>query len=725
MNVKEPSRFQHVIGTSLGGCEILDLLGQGSMGEVFRARQPSLGRTVAVKILAPELSRRDDLIRRFRREARAVARLNHQNIATVYDFGSSEGLHFIVMEHVDGRSLEDIAEEEGMLDSELALNYISQAAAGLDHARKAGILHRDIKPGNLLVSKDGIVKIVDFGLAKTENESGGASLTSIGSMIGTPNYMSPEQCTGGRISPATDVYGLGGTFYRLLTGQTCFHAENAIAVMLKHKSEDPLPPFLLRPDLPAGYSEVVMKMLAKRPEDRYADSGELLADLENLKAGRVPKASSLCYWSPPANPGFQDDRHVVRGLLQWKLAAPDQIREAIRIQHQFQDVGRDERIHDIMFAKDWVAAEGIKDLWDAIRRTRRQRMDQAFLAAAKDKGIVPEERIEWVQRRLSEREKSGHPVSACHILSSREYVFPDEVKDILLDHLEKERLREEIAFRESVLRLGLLDPGRLDAVRSEKGLTPSRKDYRRLDQLVVENGLLPASNVKVVFRARLLEEIGGTPEELRNLVAGLRAEEPRPAGLGQEGAAAASPASGKPDDDKRRTILPDFDKLKMETGVFCPFCRKEIPSASVFCPYCRHRLPFEKKGPRPASVLRDIMMTPPPRPMSLQALPGHAPFPQGVGPRSPGKPEPAVPDLWVARFPGGEMTRPLSLEMTAKLISSKKITRETPVQPPYAEGQWIEAGKVKELARFFGVCHACNKPILANETSCPHCDAAF
>lgn len=719
MSGNNASRFEHVIGTTIGGCEILNLIGQGSMGEVFRARQASLGRTVAIKILAPELSRREDLIRRFRREARAVARLSHQNIATVYDFGSSDGLHFIAMEYVDGQSLEDLAGAEGMLDAELALNYISQAAAGLDHAQKAGILHRDIKPGNLLVSSDGVVKVVDFGLAKTEHESTGANLTTIGSMIGTPNYMSPEQCTGGRVTAAADVYGLGGTFYRLLTGQTCFSAENAIAVMLKHKSEDPLPPFLLRADLPAGYSEVVMKMLAKQSAHRYADSGDLLGDLENLKAGRVPGASSLCYWSSPVDPGFQDDRHVVRGLLQWKLATPAQIRESIQIQHQFQEIGRDERIHDIIFAKDWVQAEGIKELWDAIRRTRRQRTDQAFMAAAKDRGIIQPERIEWVQRRQLEREKSGQPLTACYVLTSREYVFPDEARAILLDYLGKERAREQTAFREAAIRLGLIETAQVDALLAERDPAPGKGDYRRLDQQALEGGLLSPQQVRTIFRARLLEEVGGSAEEVAGLVAGPASRAPAP-GAASSGVKAPQPEPvSRTLADKSRSILPDFEDLKMETGIFCPFCRKEIPSASVFCPYCRHKLPFERKEKRPTSVLREIMMTPPPRSKPKRHGPGAPP-----GPAKEKAPTLAH-DLWVARLPGGELTRPLSLEEVAKLIASRKVTRDTHVQPPYAAGRWVESGKVKELARFFGLCHVCGKPVVANDTSCPQCGATF
>jgi len=719
MSENNGSRFGHVIGTTIGGCEILNLIGQGSMGEVFRARQASLGRTVAVKILAPELSRRDDLIRRFRREARAVARLSHQNIASVYDFGSSEGLHFIVMEYVDGQSLEDLAEQEGMLDAELALNYISQAAAGLDHAQQASILHRDIKPGNLLVSSDGVVKVVDFGLAKTEHESTGANLTTIGSMIGTPNYMSPEQCTGGRITAAADVYGLGGTFYRLLTGQTCFSAENAIAVMLKHKSEDPLPPFLLRADLPAGYSEVVMKMLAKQSEHRYADSGELLRDLENLKAGRVPEALSLCYWSPPADPSFQDDRHVARGLLQWKLATAAQIRESIQIQHQFQEIGRDERIHDIVFARDWVQPEGIKELWDAIRRTRRQRTDQAFMTAAKDQGIIQQERIEWVQRRQLEREKSGRPVTACYVLISREYVFPDEARAILLDYLEKERAREQTAFREAAIRLGLLEAAQADALLAEREPEPGRGDYRRLDQLVVECGLLSPQQARTIFRARLLEEVGGSAEEVAGLMAGTASGEST-TGAASSGVKALRPQSvSRSLADKSQSILPDFEDLKMETGIFCPFCRKEIPSASVFCTYCRHRLPFERKEKHPTSVLREIMMTPPPRSRPGAASPGAR---AGAAKE---RAESMARDLWVARLPGGKMTRPLALEEVAKLIASGKVTRDTHVQPPYSGGRWVESGKVKELARFFGLCHVCGKSVVANDTSCPHCGAAF
>ena len=724
MDNANPPQIEQMIGRNVGGCEILELVGQGAMGDVYRAHQVSLKRTVALKILARELSRRQDLIQRFRREAHAVARLSHQNIANVYDFGECDGLYYLVMEFVDGQSLEETAQEADRLDPEVALDYIMQAAAGLAHAQKVGILHRDIKPGNLLASNDGVIKVADFGLAKTEYDTTTGDITAIGTMMGTPNYMSPEQCAGGQVTAATDVYCLGGTFYRVITGQTCFPAENAVAVMLKHQSEDPVPPFLLRPELPTGYSEIIMKMLSKKPEDRYADAGEALEDLANLKEGRPVKATQFCYWPPAINPGYQDDRHFLRGVQQWKLCPQEQIGEALRIQQQIREIGRDELLYEVMLGKEWISREKCDELWDAIHRTRRQKVDQAFIAAAEERGVVPLERSNWLQRKLKESESEGRPKPACHILMEREYIYPDEVRNALLAWLEKERTREEAAFRDAAARLALVDPEELDALFDQQRAELPASRYRRPEQLVVEKGLLTREATYQVFHARLVAELGDQHQNGASPRAGAEKKAAKPPVTParplppQEDAPIAHP------EKRSKSILPSFDKLKMVTGVFCHFCRKEIPRASVFCPFCKHQLPLGGAKKPVKTIPREAMRTPPPVP-----LPPKAVLEAQLKARARKQPEPPRkkpgPDLWVAKLPAGELTRPLTLEMVAKLIVAKKIGLTTPVQAPYAEGKWLLAGAIKELARFFGQCHACGKTVMPNDRNCPHCHASF
>lgn len=733
MNLSE-SQPHDMVGRSIGGCTIMDLIGQGAVGDVFRAKQISLNRIVAIKVLARELNRNTALIKRFQREAHAVAQLSHQNIASVYDFGCAGETYYIVMEYVDGKSLDGIIQEAGRLEPPVALSYILQAAGGIAHAQKANILHRDIKPGNLLVSKEGVVKVVDFGLAKTEAETSSPDLTSLGAMLGTPNYMSPEQCGGGRVTPASDVYCLGGTFYRILTGQTCFPSNNPVAVMVKHQSEEPLPPYLFRADLPAGYSEVIMKTLAKRPEDRYLTAEELVSDLKSLGDGRPPKAAASGFGAPPVHPGFLDDSQFILGALQMNFVGPDQIRTAIQVQEQLREIEVEERLYSILLKKGYVEPEKVDLVFDAIRRTRRQQVDQAFLTAAQERGLVTPDRIQWAQQTLLDNERAGRSEAACHILTGKEYISFDEVAVILRGYLEKEQTKEEVAFRNFVARMGLAKVEAMDALLAGQRSRRARGVHYRLDQLVVSEGILTRSKIHEIFQARLLAlfsrdaPAAGGAAANPPAAAASAARLPRPSEEQNPAKKAAGTLARR-----SGSILPSMSSFKMEGDAVCPFCRKQIPVASLFCPFCMHKLDRSQSQPppkpqaptagrqpsRPAPALGSsgVAAAKPAGSVAATPPPGGVPVPHGATTVKAGS------GAWAARLPNGQITPPLNLETMGRLIAEKKITRETPVLTPASQGRWTRAGSVRELARSLGVCHACQKPVAAGHKACPHCKA--
>ena len=246
-------------------------LGHGGMAVVYRARQESLDRTVAVKVLSENLAASTQFMERFRREARTAANLRHPNVITVHDFGEDErGVPYLVLEYIEGPTLADLM-DVGLDDSRIP-DLLDQIAAGLDYAHAHGVIHRDIKPGNVLTTEDGRVVLADFGLAWLLE---GAHLTMTGGVIGTPEYMSPEQAAGEPIDHRSDVYALGVVLYEMLVGERPFIAETPIAVLLKHL-QDPAPSVLLaRPDLPPAVGDVLAKVLVKDPADRYASAGEL------------------------------------------------------------------------------------------------------------------------------------------------------------------------------------------------------------------------------------------------------------------------------------------------------------------------------------------------------------------------------------------------------------------------------------------------------------------
>jgi serine/threonine protein kinase len=274
-------------GSRFGDYEILQPLGSGGMGMVYRARDLTLERVVALKVLAPELSKDQSFVQRFLKEARAVARLNHPNIVQVYNFGSVESVYYLAMEYVDGESLGHHLKSRHYTEAE-AIRIVRQVCRPLAVAHAEGIVHRDIKPDNLMLTSRGELKLVDLGIAKRIDED--QSLTLTGQSIGTPHYISPEQIRGQKdIDARADIYSLGATFYHLVTGHTPFKGSSGALVMSMHLV-DPLPdPRQWEPGLSEGLCRVIRKMMAKSRDERYPDIAVLEVDLHRLQAGQTPR----------------------------------------------------------------------------------------------------------------------------------------------------------------------------------------------------------------------------------------------------------------------------------------------------------------------------------------------------------------------------------------------------------------------------------------------------
>jgi eukaryotic-like serine/threonine-protein kinase len=241
-------------------------LGRGGMGEVFRGTDEQLGREVAVKLLLRS-DRDPRAAERFHREARAAARLNDPHVVAVYDFGQHEDGFFLVMELVEGGSVADELEEHGPLPKDRAIEIIEQSAAGLAAAHREDVVHRDVKPSNLLISTDGTIKVADFGIAHLPGE-GASTLTGTGQIIGSAQYLAPERAQGGQAGKPADVYALGCVLYQLVTGRPPFTGEHPTAILYQHVDADPAPPSLERPELAGAFEQVLLQMLAKDPDDR-------------------------------------------------------------------------------------------------------------------------------------------------------------------------------------------------------------------------------------------------------------------------------------------------------------------------------------------------------------------------------------------------------------------------------------------------------------------------
>lgn len=278
-------------GTLSGRYEIGERLGSGGMSNVYKATDRILERTVAVKILAEHLSDDERFVARFRREALAVAKLIHPNIVQVYDTGVDEGRHYIVMEYVQGRSGAQILQRQGPVEAEIAAEIGIQACAGLDYAHRRGIIHRDVKPGNLMIVGGPVgggemtVKLTDFGIARAIEQT---RITQVGSVVGTAAYLAPEQVRGEEATPATDVYALGVVLYQFLTGRLPYEGSSLAELAVRQQNERPLPPSTYNGDVPESLSRAVLRALEGDPGTRYASADELAAGLRlGLEGGDV------------------------------------------------------------------------------------------------------------------------------------------------------------------------------------------------------------------------------------------------------------------------------------------------------------------------------------------------------------------------------------------------------------------------------------------------------
>ena len=281
-------RESKVVAYQIPGYKILGKLGAGAMAIVYKGNQLSLNRTVAIKILPKRFSENPEYVERFYKEGRAAGKLNHNNIVQAIDVGESGGYHYFVMEYVEGKTIYDDLAAGKVFTEDDAINIIIQVAHALAHAHAHGLIHRDVKPKNIMINKDGVVKLADMGLAR-ETTDIEAAQTEKGKAYGTPYYISPEQIRGETdLDGRADIYGLGATFYHMVTGRVPFMADDPAEVMKKHLKEQLIPPDHINTTLSAGVSEVIEIMMAKRKEDRYSNIEELLADLEAIRKGQSP-----------------------------------------------------------------------------------------------------------------------------------------------------------------------------------------------------------------------------------------------------------------------------------------------------------------------------------------------------------------------------------------------------------------------------------------------------
>src|SRR5215217_8585115 len=267
-----------------GRYRVVRKLGSGGMADVYLAEDEELGRRVAIKILNERHANDEQFVERFRREAKNAAGLSHPNIVSIYDRGEAEGTYYIAMEYLDGRSLKELILSRGPAPPRIAIEYVRQILAALRFAHRHGVVHRDIKPHNIMVDAEGRLTVTDFGIARAE-QAGSSQMTEAGSIIGTAQYLSPEQARGAPVDQTSDLYSVGIVLYELLTGTVPFNGDTPVEIAMKHLSQTPQPPSAKRHDVPPDLDKVVLRALAKDPADRYRSAEEMDADLDRVGRG--------------------------------------------------------------------------------------------------------------------------------------------------------------------------------------------------------------------------------------------------------------------------------------------------------------------------------------------------------------------------------------------------------------------------------------------------------
>jgi serine/threonine-protein kinase len=294
---------------------IIDLIGRGGMGAVYRVEHVKMGKVMAMKLLHGELSQNQEVARRFRREAEAVSRLSHINTVSVFDFGTHQGMMYLVMEYIEGRDLAEVLRVQGPLPAIRVAPILVQVCSALIEAHSKGVIHRDLKPENIIISQQhdqrDFVKVLDFGLAKLREHRERTKITQDGSLVGTPYYMAPEHIRGETVDARSDVYSLGSVMYKLLSGETPFSASTPMGIITKHLTEPVEPPALRFPDLeiPKACNGIVLKAMAKKPEERYASAYDLRAALADLAVELDPSAEVQRFTSSGDIRGSVPDPH--------------------------------------------------------------------------------------------------------------------------------------------------------------------------------------------------------------------------------------------------------------------------------------------------------------------------------------------------------------------------------------------------------------------------------
>jgi len=668
-----------LIGRTVCGCKIMRRVGSGGMGSTYLARQVSLERVVALKVLSPSLSANAEFLHRFRREARALGNLLHPNVVNVHDFGEEGGVCCIVMEYVDGESVADMLARTNVVAVPAAINIIRQVAEGLACAHRQQIIHCDLKPENILVTREGVAKVIDFGLAKSLR-GGATRITTDGSILGTPTYMSPEQCEGIDLDARTDIYSLGATFYRMVAGRDPFEGDNAFAVMLKHKSEVAPDPRDFNPDLPTSVVDVILRMMEKPREKRYQNGSELVAALEDL---RTQETAQHGVSESVANP--RHDLVFLREAMEAGLLTLTQARECLAVQDEFRKSRVEEGLPTVAVKRGFLSESQVEELIERSQSREDSRRDQQIARFALDAGMATSAQITHSIQRQQPRRGARSGARLSKVLVEEGVLTQQQVVQLLLRQLKDVQRHEDEELTALVRAHRILQEADLQRCIREQQRQEAQGHHKVLRQIVVELGLVPGSQLNTLLRQEVRTEI----EQF----------------LLEREAAKSSPAA---------TIIPEEGTLKLREIEPCPACGEPVEVGVRACPACG-KVVDEARREAARKGASSLLRAKPEKKDAAHPTPAAAPKARAQVVTPTGD--------WEIRLASGEPSKLVSFEAVVKLAQEKRLKPQTVLRGPLTRGVWRQARHTPRLCRLFGTCHYCEGKLPPGAKTCPACSA--
>lgn len=669
-----------LVGQAICGCQVISLLCRGGMGRLYRARQLSLDRIVAVKVLSPALGSNEEFLERFRREARALANLHHPNIVAIHNFGEERDIHAIVMEYVEGENVADILARLGALPIPRAVNIIRQVAEGLAYAHERNIIHCDLKPENILVSAAGVPKLADFGLAKSIRGDS-SSITKDGVVLGTPSYMSPEQCSGGRMDARSDIYSLGATFYRMVAGRDVFEGPDAFSIMLKHQNELPEDPRRYNPAIPNGLVKIILRMLEKPREARYQAAAEVVRALIPFDREGAAKAATVDSLAYPSR-----EFAIAREAVESGLVTLEQLRQCMERQAAGGGAAAD---IPVLLVEEGILTEAqVRQLAESARAADQAYTDAEFARLAIEAGLVSKEHASEALRQHRARGGGEPKVLLARFMAASGFLRQTQAAEILVRQLKVVQRQDDAEFVDLARREGVLREEEIERCIAEQRRREGIGQACVLRDLALELGLATATQLRQLFRKKMRQELLQYLEDWEKT----RAE-------------------------RGKAIIPGEREIRLEETEPCPACKQEVGLAQTACPHCGANLGEARrqaalrgadappKGARQRTAGRKTTRT-----VLRRAAPKHAhDLPPG--------------DKWQIRLPSGEPSGPIALEGLIKLIRENRVRPDTVLRGPLTRAVWRQARFTPRLCRLFGSCHYCGGKLAPDATACPACKA--